>query len=282
MRAFQLVMVWCGLGFALPDGLRHAIGAQPAPAASRSAEPPVATAPMDHALFDSLLARHVVNGLVDYDAFAKAPAFPLYLRQLAEARPDGWPEDEQLAFWLNVYNAYTIQLIVVHGERQSIRNINPTLGVLRLKGPWSEPLVQAAGRRLTLDEVAHRILRKQFSEPRVHAAMTDAARGSPPLRSEAYTGADLETQLVDQMRRFLGETRKNRVRAGAVWLSPVFTAYRRDFGASTAELGEYLAPYFSGKDRELLQGGRFRITPTRFDWALNAKRPAMDSARAGR
>ena len=282
MGALLVVTVWCGLPFAVPDGVHSAIRAQVAPAATRTAGPRVETAPMDHGLFDSLLARHVVQGGVDYDAFANAPAFRVYLQQLADARPDGWSEDDRLAFWLNVYNAYTIQLIVLHRERQSIRNINRTLGVLRLKGPWSEPIVHAAGRRYTLDEVAHRILRKQFSEPRVHVAMTDAARGSPPLRSEAYTGAALETQLVDQMRRFLGETRKNRIRAGSVWLSPVFTAYRRDFGASTAEFGEFLAPYFTGKERELLLGGRFRITPTRFDWGLNARRPAMDSSRTGR
>jgi hypothetical protein len=265
----------------VPDAMVPAVGAQAAPSAERATAPSIGSAPMDHALFDSLLARHVVSGLVDYDAFARAPAFRAYLRQVAEARPDAWPEDDRIAYWLNVYNAYTIQLIVSHGERTSIRNINRTLGVLRLKGPWSEPLVQAAGRRYTLDEVAHRILRRQFSEPRVHAAMTDAALGSPPLRSEAYTGSALEGQLVDQMRRFLGEKGKNRIRAGAAWLSPVFTAYRRDFGNSTAEFGEFLAPYFAGKDRELLQGGQFRVTPTRFDWALNAQRPGNVSGQAG-
>jgi len=285
MNAFLTGTVLCGFALALPVAMHQVIAAQAPPPVPppvpTAAGPSVGSTPMDHALFDSLLARHVVNGLVDYDAFARAPAFRAYLRQVAEARPDGWPEDDRIAYWLNVYNAYTIQLIVSHGERTSIRNINRTFGLLRLKGPWSEPLVQAAGRRYTLDEVAHRILRKQFSEPRVHVAMTDAAIGSPPLRSEAYTGASLEGQLVDQMRRFLGETRKNRIRARAAFLSPVFTAYRRDFGASTAEFGEFLAPYFTGKDRELLLGGQFRVTPTRFDWALNAQRPAGGSPTAG-
>ena len=93
-----------------------------------------ATARFNHAPFDSLLAAHVRNGLVDYDAFAKAPAFPRYLAALGKAPVASMDEAEQIAFWLNVYNAYTIQLIVQHGERQSIRRINPTLGFLRLKG----------------------------------------------------------------------------------------------------------------------------------------------------
>lgn len=226
-------------------------------------------AAFDHARFDALLHRHVVNGLVDYDAFARDAEFPRYLESLAAARLDGLEEDERIAFWLNVYNAYTIQLILSHGERQSIRNINRTLGLFRLKGPWSEPLVRAAGRTYTLDEVAHRILRKQFSEPRVHVAMTDAALGSPLLRSEAYVGARLDGQLDEQMRRFLADRRKNRVQGGAVWLSPVFTAYRRDFGERNADLGEVLAPYFSGTARDLLAAGRFFVRPTPFDWSLN-------------
>lgn len=226
---------------------------------------------VDHAVFDSLLRVHVTDGLVDYDAFRDAPAFARYLASLDRASLTGADDEEQLAFWINVYNAYTIQLIVAHGERESIRNINRTLGVLRLKGPWSEPIVRAAGRTLTLDEVAHRIIRKDFPDPRIHFALVSAAKGSPPLRSEAYTGAALDQQLFDQGRRFLTDTVKNHIETARPTLSPIFSYYQRDFGVTRAELGTYLGTWFDGEIKTRLESGRFGMRYTTFDWSLNSK-----------
>lgn len=78
----------------------------------------------DHSAFDALLKANVVNGMVDYDAFRAASSFPKYLALLAATDPSTLPRDEQLAFWINAYNAYTIELIISHNERKSIRNIN--------------------------------------------------------------------------------------------------------------------------------------------------------------
>lgn len=230
----------------------------------------------DHALLDKLLHAHVVDGLVDYEAFAQAAEFPRYLQALAAARLETMDEDERLAFWINSYNAYTIQLVVAHRETTSIRNINKTFGILQLKGPWTEPLVHAAGRTLTLDDVQHAILRKEFGEPRVHFALACGAMGCPPLRSEAYTGSKLVDQLNDQGRIFLRESpEKNRFENRRVlYLSPVLTAYRNDFGQSRQDLSRSLAEYFDGDDRKALAEGRVFIRETRFDWALNSrKRP---------
>ncbi len=249
------------------------------------AVPAIATAQparVDHAPFDSLLHAHVRDGLVDYDAFAQAPAFGRYLASLAAAKVEALPEPEQLAFWVNVYNAYTIQLIVQHGERESIRNINPSLGVLRLKGPWNEPLVRAAGRTLTLDQVFHRILRKAFREPRVHFAVVPAALGAAPLRSEAYTGDRLDQQLEDQARRFLGDTTRNWYRNGVLGLSPVILAYERDFAATRSELVEYVAPYLTLRPNEPQRARLFEGTPNVFgrayDWTLNSPAGAKRAA----
>jgi hypothetical protein len=225
---------------------------------------------VDHSAFDRLLRAHVTDGLVDYDAFRDAAAFRRYLTSLERASLAGTDDDERLAFWINVYNAYTIQLIVSHGERESIRNIDRTLGVLRLKGPWSEPIVRAAGRTLSLDEVEHRIIRKEFHEPRIHFALVAAAKGSPPLRSEAYTGAELERQLFDQGRRFLTDTTKNQIETKFPRLSPIFTYYKSDFGNSRSELGGYLAMWFEGDTKKRLESGRFGLRELPFDWSLNA------------
>ena len=236
-----------------------------------------AAARFNHAPFDSLLAAHVRNGLVDYDAFAKAPAFPRYLAALGKAPVASMDEAEQIAFWLNVYNAYTIQLIVQHGERQSIRRINPTLGFLRLKGPWNERLVHAAGRTYTLDEVLHRILRKQFHEPRVHYAVVPGSMGAPPLRSEAYTGERLESQLEDQARRLLSDTTRTWYRKGVLGVNQIFAAYERDFASSRKELVQALAPYITlrtdEKQRDRLFEGKAILFPREYDWSLNIMKP---------
>lgn len=259
------------VALALISGALGPVRAQPAATPSTAPAAPVAprTGRVDHSVFDRLLRTAVVNGQVDYAAFARAPEFPRYLALLDRASVDSLNEDERLAFWLNVYNAYTIQLIVSHRETESIRNVNKTLGLLRLKGPWSEPLVKAAGRTLTLDEVEHRIIRKDFHDARVHFALVSAAIGSPPLRSEAYTGAALNDQLWDQGVKFLGDTTKNSFAKFTMRLSPIFTYYRTDFATTRAELGEFLAPWFSGEAQKQLASGRFGTRETTFDWALN-------------
>lgn len=235
---------------------------------------PAAPAPVDHAVFDGLLRRHVGDGLVHYDAFAASGEFRSYLEALAAARLDGLPEEERLAFWINAYNAWTIEQINAHGERDSIRNINKTLGLLSLKGPWSEKMVRAAGRELSLDDVEHGIIRKEFDEPRIHFALVCAALGCPPLRGEAYTGDRLEEQLDDQARAFLFRSPdKNRVdtTTATVWVSPILTWYQEDFGGTDEALGRFLAGYWpEGEAKALLLSGRFRLRKTDYDWALNA------------
>jgi len=256
--------VWVALCIATP------LAAQSTPTPAVPAAP-AARVTLDHAAFDTLLRTFVTDGLVDYDAFRDAAAFRRYLTSLERASLAGADDDERLAFWINVYNAYTILLIVNHGERESIRNIDRTLGLLRLKGPWSEPIVRAAGRTLSLDEVEHRIIRKDFHDPRIHFALVSAAKGSPPLRSEAYTGAELDRQLFDQGRRFLKDTTKNQIETRFPRLSPIFTYYKFDFGNSRSELGAYLATWFDGETKKRLESGRFGMRELPFDWSLNAR-----------
>lgn len=250
------------------------------PAPGGTPTPAATSAPtVDHGRFDALLRAHVHDGFVDYDAFAKSPEFAAYLQALERAQLSGLSEDERLAFWINTFNAYTIQLIVSHGETKSIRNVNKSFGFLQLKGPWSEPLVRAAGRVLTLDDVQHTILRKEFAEPRVHFAMACGAIGCASLRNEAYVGEKLVEQLNQQARVFLRESpNKNRLEPpranrGIFWmltLSPVIAAYRSDFGQAREDLGRALAPYFEGESRKALQSGQFVVRVGSFDWALNS------------
>lgn len=236
----------------------------------------VATAPpsFDHSALDALLHQNVRGGLVDYDAFAAAPAFKAYLERLAAFDPEGLPATDRLAFWINAYNAYTIALIVRHGERESIRNINRTFG-FQGRGPWREKLAVVGGTAYTLDFIEHDIIRARFREPRIHFALVCAALGCPPLRGEAYRGDLLDRQLDEQARLFLlGSPDKNRVDipAGRLYLSRIFDWYREDFGSSDAAIGAYVARFYPAGDvRDFLERGRFALRYTTYDWRLNRR-----------
>ena len=228
----------------------------------------------DHSAFDALLKKHVVNGMVNYDAFKTAPEFAPYLKSLAATDPATMARDEQLAFWINAYNAYTIQLIVSHDEKESIRNINKTL-FLKLKGPWAEPLAKVGGKDYTLDDIEHKIIRPTYKEPRIHLALVCAAMGCPPLRSEAYTAARLDAQLDDQGVQFITKSpAKNRVDVAnrTLYHSMIFAYYKEDFGGSLKEAAKFLAKWYpEGAEKQLLMSGDFKTVQTDYDWLLNSQ-----------
>ena len=246
-------------------------------AASLSLAAPAVTqdATADHGTIDALLRRNVVDGLVDYDAFARDPAFRRYLNALDQTDPSRLSPADRLALWINAYNAYTIHLVNTHGERESIRNINRSLGFLSLKGPWKERLARVGGRAYSLDEIEQNIIRKRFREPRIHFALVCAALGCPPLRNEAYRGDRLDSQLEEQARVFLREfPANNRVHVASrtVYVSPIFTWYRKDFSDSPVAIGRFLAGYYpAGPERQLLESGEFVLRETEYDWNLNRR-----------
>lgn len=242
----------------------------------------------DHSPFDGLLRAHVREGIVDYAAFRAAPAFPQYLARLAAFDPAPLPREEQLAFWINAYNAYTIQLILAHDETKSIRNINKTGGIIKGYGPWTEKLAVVGGTAYGLDHIEQKIIRPTYQEPRIHFALVCAAMGCPPLRSEAYSGARLEEQLEDQGRTFLrGSPAKNRVELAtrSVYVSQVFKFrdYAKDFGGSREAVARFIARWYEpGPERDLLEGGAWKTFEyTDYDWTLNSVEQAARLA-AGR
>jgi hypothetical protein len=246
--------------------------------------PSAGQASFDHGAFDALLHADVRNGMVDYDAFAAAPAFASYLARLASFDPTTLSPPDQIAFWINAYNAYTIQLINAHRERESIRNIDKTFGLIRAYGPWKEKLAVVGGTAYGLDDIEQDILRKRYHEPRIHFALVCAAMGCPPLRSEAYVGSRLNAQLDDQARIFLLQSpTKNRVdvATNTVYLSPIFVEFRdyiKDFGGSETTVGRFISQFYpAGAERDLLASGQFRVEKTPYDWTLNSQANARRS-----
>ena len=236
---------------------------------------PAGAQTFDHSLFDGLLKKHVVKGMVDYEAFAQAGSFKDYLQGLEKADPAKLADRERLAFWINAYNAYTIALINKYEERGSIKNIAEGIGFERAKGAWKQPIVQVGGKTYTLDEVENEIIRKQFREPRIHFALVCAAMSCPPLRSEAYTGAKLDAQLDSQARRFILDEARGSwvdVKKAVVHASRIFEWYKDDFGGSDAAVGRFIAQYHADSpEKQLLLDGHFKMEYLDYDWTLNSR-----------
>ena len=223
-------------------GLAVVLGLALVAAGARGAGP-------DHSLFSAILGDHVREGLVDYRALAGDRRLDVYLEELSRTDPGEITDGrERLAFWLNAYNAFTLKLIVTHLPLESIRDIS-----VDGKGPWDIPFVGIAGRRLTLNQIEHEIIRPEFQEPRVHMALVCAAFSCPPLREEAYHGPELEAQLEDNTRRFLADSTKNRYDAstGTLELSEIFSWFGGDFHPRYGSVEKFVRKYLPlGEQRE--------------------------------
>lgn len=219
----------------------------------------------DHSALDRILATHVNSrGMVDYASLQKnRSTLDSYLGKtgsVSEATFQAWGKADQLAFLINVYNAETLQYIIDHYPLASIKE----LGGLFSK-PWDEKNVTLFGKARSLDYLEHEVIRERFDEPRIHFALVCAAKGCPPLRSEAFTGERLEAQLRDQTRTFLSQSTKNRFEKGILYLSPIFKWYGEDFTKNGTSIQNYVAPYFEGA------GDAKKIEYTDYDWSLNTQ-----------
>lgn len=237
-----------------------------------------------HAQWSQLLQTHVrwinngVASQVDYTGFRhERAAFDNYLNSLSRVTNDEfeeWPRKQQLAFLINAYNAFTIELIIDHWPVQSIRAIGGLFN-----NPWKLAFFTLLGKPRHLDWIEHEMIRQpgRFDEPRIHFAVNCAAIGCPALRTEAYVGDRLNDQLEDQTRRFLSDASRNRYREGRFELSSLFKWYREDFQQGVDSLAAFIAPYAdlldaspSNKD-----GNNHKRTAIRFldyNWALNETR----------
>ncbi len=215
------------------------------------------------------------------DAFASA------LGRLDSRLYDSWSEKQKIAFWINAYNALTLEAIITHYPIKpsfTTSLVFPKNSIRQIPGVWDELTFEVMGRKVTLDEIEHKILRAQFNEPRIHMALVCAAAGCPPLRNEPYSGEHLDHQLDDQTRRFLSNPRKFHIdRAGGrVSLSSIFKWFGEDFvktyatdekfaGHKPSERAvlNFISRYVEAADREYLVSARYKITYLDYDWSLN-------------
>ena len=234
-----------------------------------------AARPFDHSALSELLGQYVNStGLVDYDGLKQdVGKLDAYLETLAGADLEPLSEAEQLAFWINAYNAYAIKLVVESMPVSSIMEAPEKGFITGSDDPFEAAFADVAGETYSLNQIENEVIRKQFDEPRIHFAVNCAAQSCPRLRSEAYTGDALDEQLEEEARYFLLESGKNKILAddATIRLSKVFEWYGEDFGSDNAEIQAYLAPYFEGDVKKKLGDGAYDVAFLEYDWSLNAQ-----------
>ncbi|MBD1396844.1 DUF547 domain-containing protein [Pontibacter sp. JH31] len=225
------------------------------------------TTPPSHQVWDELLQRHVSKtGEVDYKGFIADKAnLQRYLNSISNNPPDKktWSETEQLAYWINAYNAFTVKLIIDNYPLKSIQDLHPTLKVPGVNTVWHKKFFKIGGKEASLDEIEHKILRKQFDEPRIHFAINCASFSCPPLRNEAFVAAKLEKQLDEQARAFINDPRQNKLAPDRVEVSQIFNWFKGDF-TKKGSLIDYLNRYSSTRIKP-----NATVDYMKYDWSLN-------------
>ena len=228
---------------------------------------------IDHRAWDGVLAVHLrpdTDGINRFDyaaALADRAGIDGYVRALAATPISRFDRAEQFAYWVNLYNALTIQVVLDHYPVATIRDIDISPGLFA-NGPWGADLVEVEGEALTLDDIEHRILRPIWQDPRIHYAVNCAALGCPNLQPVAFTGANTESLLDAGARAFVNHARGARVGRNGLFVSSIYVWFDEDFGGTDAGVIAHLRGYAQPALAAGLAGVD-RIDDDGYDWDLN-------------
>ncbi|MGY0426331.1 MAG: DUF547 domain-containing protein [Polaribacter sp.] len=214
-------------------------------------------------IFNNLLQQHVTkDGVVDYKAFkenqGKLDSFISYLEKTS---PDkSWSANKKKAFWINVYNAYTLKIILQEYPIKSITNIKK-----KGKTAWKIPFVKVGGKTYTLDHIEHKILRKTLFDPRIHVGVNCASKSCPKLLNIAFTEKNIDTELDRLMKDFVNDSLRNKITEKKVEISSIFKWFKEDFTKKGSVI-DFLNKYSSTKINS-----KAKISYLKYDWSLNGK-----------
>jgi len=249
--------------------------------------PPVSGVNNEHRQWNDLLSRHVKwisNGTasrVDYAGFLEdRPQLKKYLSMLSAVDQNefsSWSRDRRLAFLINAYNAFTIDLILT--EYPNVKSIKDLGSVF--KSPWKKEFFILLGKKRSLDAIEHEMIRKPgaYDDPRIHFAVVCAAVGCPGIRNEAFVENRLNEQLEDSLKRFLSDHSRNRLnpKTGRLEVSKIFKWYADDFKESNSgksSISGFFAKYADlftrdVKWQEKIKNISVKIQFINYDWRLN-------------
>ncbi len=220
-----------------------------------------------HEIWNNLLKKNVTaDGKVNYKGFIKdSVEFNKYLKLLTNNPPNEktWSVNEQKAFWINAYNAFTIKLIAKYYPIKSIKEIGSSIQIPFVNTPWDVKFIFIGKEKMDLNNIEHGQLRKKFDDPRIHFAIVCASKSCPALLNEVYDPAKLDQQLDNQAKVFLKDTSRNKVSATNPQLSKLFDWYKMDF-TKNGSLIDFLNKYTPVKINT-----NAKITHLDYDWNLN-------------
>ena len=219
---------------------------------------------IDHDIWDGLLSNNVDSiGKVNYEGFINSKRdFERYLDILSYNPPkQSDTEAYKISYWINAYNAYTVKLIIDNFPLASIKDLSN--GVAILNSPWDIKFFEIGGVSFDLNTIEHQILRKEFSEPRIHFAINCASQSCPKLLDEAYTEASLEAQLERQTMSFINSPDKNDIDNNEAKLSKIFDWFAVDFEKNHGSVKQFIQKYVD-VDIEPVS-----ISFMEYDWSLN-------------
>lgn len=211
---------------------------------------------IDHSAWTKLLQKHVSsNGNVDYNGFKNdRTALDSYLKMLSENKPTkNWSAQEQMAYYINTYNAYTVDLILDNYPVESIKDID---------GPWTKSIIPIGNTNMSLAGIENSLLKK-MGDPRFHFAINCASISCPKLMKEAFTAAKINEQLDEAASQFINSD-KNDISAKSAQISSIFDWYKKDFTQNEQSIVQFLNKYSNNK----LNAGA-TITYKNYDWGLN-------------
>jgi len=228
----------------------------------------------DFSGWDTLVKKHVgpttIAGVrlagVDYPAIQKDPAYSKLVADLKSFSPATLKTPkEKMTFWINVYNIMAVKMVVDHYPVDSIKDAGSLFGSV-----WKKKVGVVGGKEVTLNDIEHEILRK-MGDPRIHVAIVCASVSCPDLRKEAYTADRLDSQLDDQMKRFLENPRKGlqvNHKNGRILLSKIFDWFEGDFKAQGGVL-KFVTAYAPASAQKGLKNGKLKISYLDYNWNLN-------------
>lgn len=230
---------------------------------------------VDHGPWDAILAEVVRLGddgvtRVDYPALTEDPLrgrLDGYLERLAATAVSRLDRPEQQAFWINLYNALTLQVVRDHYPVESIRDIDISPGLFAI-GPWGAELIMVENEVLTLNDVEHRILRPLWMDPRIHYALNCASIGCPNLQGRAWRAATLDTDLDTAATAYVNHARGFTTEGTDVIVSSIYDWFIADFGGDDEGVLQHLARYADPERRALVRAAN-GIDDHQYDWALN-------------
>jgi hypothetical protein len=229
---------------------------------------------IDHSVWTAFLTLHVapddkgINRLRYADVSRRdRAALENYVGDLAALPISSYARSEQLAYWINLYNARTVSLILEHYPLASIMDLNISPGLLSF-GPWDKKLMTVEGIGLSLNDIEHRILRPGWTDNRVHYALNCASTGCPNLQPAAFTSANMETLLVSAARAYINHPRAVTVEQGKATVSKIYAWFQQDFGGDNRGVLAHLREH-AGPDLRRSLEGITEIGAYAYDWSLN-------------